>query len=55
MAVFTMVTALVPRVSAIEGGLVATVLSSTAKMCTTALAMANVWDQTCASAFLDSL
>ena len=55
MAVFTMVTVLVPHASAIEGGLDATVLSFTVMTCTTALAMGNVWDQTHASAHQDLL
>ena len=55
MAVFTTATVLVLHASAIEGGLDATVLSFTVMTCTTALAMANVWDQTCASVRQDSL
>jgi len=55
MAVFTTATVLVPHASATEGGLDVTVLSFTAMICTTALAMANVLDQTCASAYQDFL
>ena len=53
MVVFTTATVLVPHASAIEAGLDATVLSFTVMTCTTALAVVNVWDQTCASAHQD--
>ena len=55
MAVFTTATVLVPHASAIEAGLDVTVLSFTVTTCTTALAMANVWDQMFASVHLDLL
>ena len=55
MVVFTTATVLAPHASAIEAGLDATVLSFTVMTCTTALAMGDVWDQTCASAYQDFL
>ncbi len=53
MAVSTMVTVLVPHVSAIGDGLDATVLSFIVMTYTTVLAKVNVWDQMRASVHRD--